>query len=47
VTKKVPNVGRGFAGNLTTRRDSVLTDWPSYRRTEGGFKELNVSSEPE
>jgi hypothetical protein len=39
--------GRGSAGSPATRRKSVSADRPSYRRTEGGFEELNISAKPE
>jgi hypothetical protein len=48
ITKiEVPDTGRGYACNLATGIKPVQENRPNYRRTEGGFEEINISVEPE
>jgi hypothetical protein len=47
VTTKVSDIGRGSAGSPATGRKPVSTDRSNYRRTKGGFEELNVPTQPE
>jgi hypothetical protein len=46
-TTKVSDAGRGSAGSPATGRKPVSVDRSSYRRTKGGFEELNVPTQPE
>jgi hypothetical protein len=47
VVTEFPDAGRGSTGSHATGRKLVSTDIPSYQRTEGGYKELNVLAKPE
>ena len=47
MTIEVSNTSRGSTDNLAIGRESVPADGPSYRRTEGRPKELNILAEPE